>query len=61
MPEAGKIKAVGVSNYSAEQMRVAHAALAKRYSARLESGSIFIVAPQARSGRRPDTADLGAR
>jgi aryl-alcohol dehydrogenase-like predicted oxidoreductase len=28
--EAGKIKAVGVSNYSAEQMRVAHAALAKR-------------------------------
>lgn len=28
--EAGKIKAVGVSNYSAEQMRLAHAALAKR-------------------------------
>lgn len=28
--EAGKIKAVGVSNYSAEQMRTAHAALAKR-------------------------------
>jgi aryl-alcohol dehydrogenase-like predicted oxidoreductase len=28
--EAGKIKAVGVSNYSAEQMRVAHAALARR-------------------------------
>jgi len=28
--EAGKIKAVGVSNYSAEQMRVAHAALDKR-------------------------------
>jgi len=28
--EAGKIKAVGVSNYSAEQMRDAHAALAKR-------------------------------
>jgi aryl-alcohol dehydrogenase-like predicted oxidoreductase len=28
--EAGKIKAVGVSNYSAEQMRVAHEALAKR-------------------------------
>ena len=28
--EAGKIKAVGVSNYSAEQMREAHAALAKR-------------------------------
>jgi aryl-alcohol dehydrogenase-like predicted oxidoreductase len=28
--EAGKIKAVGVSNYSAEQMRIAHAALAKR-------------------------------
>jgi len=27
---AGKIKAVGVSNYSAEQMRIAHAALAKR-------------------------------
>jgi len=27
--EAGKIKAVGVSNYSAEQMREAHAALAK--------------------------------
>lgn len=27
---AGKIKAVGVSNYSAEQMREAHAALAKR-------------------------------
>lgn len=27
--EAGKIKAVGVSNYSAEQMRIAHAALAK--------------------------------
>lgn len=27
---AGKIKAVGVSNYSAEQMRVAHAALAQR-------------------------------
>ena len=28
--EAGKIKAVGVSNYSAEQMRVAHATLARR-------------------------------
>lgn len=28
--ESGKVKAVGVSNYSAEQMRVAHAALAKR-------------------------------
>jgi aryl-alcohol dehydrogenase-like predicted oxidoreductase len=28
--EAGKVKAVGVSNYSAEQMRQAHAALAKR-------------------------------
>ena len=28
--EAGKIKAVGVSNYSAEQMREAHSALAKR-------------------------------
>lgn len=28
--EAGKIKAVGVSNYSAEQMREAHAAPAKR-------------------------------
>jgi aryl-alcohol dehydrogenase-like predicted oxidoreductase len=28
--DAGKIKAVGVSNYSAEQMREAHAALAKR-------------------------------
>ena len=28
--EAGKIKAVGVSNYPAEQMREAHAALAKR-------------------------------
>lgn len=28
--EAGKVKAVGVSNYSAEQMRDAHAALAKR-------------------------------
>jgi aryl-alcohol dehydrogenase-like predicted oxidoreductase len=28
--EAGKIRAVGVSNYSAEQMRVAHAALAQR-------------------------------
>ncbi len=27
--EAGKVKAVGVSNYSAEQMRLAHAALAK--------------------------------
>jgi aryl-alcohol dehydrogenase-like predicted oxidoreductase len=27
---AGKIKAVGVSNYSAEQMRIAHAALARR-------------------------------
>lgn len=27
---AGKIRAVGVSNYSAEQMRVAHAALAQR-------------------------------
>ena len=27
---AGKVKAVGVSNYSAEQMREAHAALAKR-------------------------------
>lgn len=27
---AGKVKAVGVSNYSAEQMRQAHAALAKR-------------------------------
>lgn len=28
--EAGKVKAVGVSNYSAEQMREAHATLAKR-------------------------------
>jgi aryl-alcohol dehydrogenase-like predicted oxidoreductase len=28
--EAGKVKAVGVSNYSAEQMRIAHKALAKR-------------------------------
>jgi aryl-alcohol dehydrogenase-like predicted oxidoreductase len=28
--EAGKVKAVGVSNYSAEQMREAHAALATR-------------------------------
>jgi aryl-alcohol dehydrogenase-like predicted oxidoreductase len=28
--EAGKVKAVGVSNYSAEQMRTAHAALALR-------------------------------
>jgi aryl-alcohol dehydrogenase-like predicted oxidoreductase len=28
--EAGKIKAVGVSNYSAEQMRMAHAALGQR-------------------------------
>jgi aryl-alcohol dehydrogenase-like predicted oxidoreductase len=28
--EAGKVKAVGVSNYSAEQMQEAHAALAKR-------------------------------
>jgi aryl-alcohol dehydrogenase-like predicted oxidoreductase len=28
--ESGKVKAVGVSNYSAEQMREAHAALAKR-------------------------------
>ena len=28
--EAGKIKAVGVSNYSAEQMRLAHEELAKR-------------------------------
>ena len=28
--EAGKVRAVGVSNYSAEQMREAHAALAKR-------------------------------
>jgi len=28
--EAGKVKAIGVSNYSAEQMRIAHSALAKR-------------------------------
>jgi aryl-alcohol dehydrogenase-like predicted oxidoreductase len=28
--EAGKIKTIGVSNYSAEQMRLAHAELAKR-------------------------------
>jgi aryl-alcohol dehydrogenase-like predicted oxidoreductase len=28
--KAGKVKAVGVSNYSAEQMRLAHAALAQR-------------------------------
>src|SRR5205085_2491657 len=28
--EAGKIKAVGVSNYSAEQMRLAHAVLSSR-------------------------------
>src|SRR6476620_10071088 len=28
--EAGKVKAVGVSNYSAEQMRIAHASLADR-------------------------------
>ena len=29
---AGKVRAVGVSNYSAEQMRLAHAALAGRGS-----------------------------
>ena len=28
--ESGKVKAVGVSNYSAEQMRIAHTALARR-------------------------------
>jgi aryl-alcohol dehydrogenase-like predicted oxidoreductase len=28
--ESGKVRAVGVSNYSAEQMRLAHAALARR-------------------------------
>jgi aryl-alcohol dehydrogenase-like predicted oxidoreductase len=28
--EAGKVRAVGVSNYSADQLRVAHAALARR-------------------------------
>jgi aryl-alcohol dehydrogenase-like predicted oxidoreductase len=28
--EAGKVRAVGVSNYSAEQLRIAHAALARR-------------------------------
>lgn len=28
--EAGKVRAIGVSNYSAEQMRVAHAELARR-------------------------------
>jgi aryl-alcohol dehydrogenase-like predicted oxidoreductase len=28
--ETGKVRAVGVSNYSAEQMQIAHAALAKR-------------------------------
>ena len=28
--EAGKVRAVGVSNYSSEQLRVAHAALAER-------------------------------
>jgi aryl-alcohol dehydrogenase-like predicted oxidoreductase len=28
--EAGKVKAIGVSNYSAEQMRLAHAELARR-------------------------------
>jgi aryl-alcohol dehydrogenase-like predicted oxidoreductase len=28
--EAGKVKAIGVSNYSAEEMRLAHAELAKR-------------------------------
>jgi len=28
--DAGKVKAIGVSNYSAEQMRLAHAELAKR-------------------------------
>jgi aryl-alcohol dehydrogenase-like predicted oxidoreductase len=28
--QAGRVKAVGVSNYSAEQMRIAHAALARR-------------------------------
>lgn len=28
--ESGKVKAVGVSNYSAEQLRIAHAALARR-------------------------------
>jgi aryl-alcohol dehydrogenase-like predicted oxidoreductase len=28
--EAGKVRAVGVSNYAAEQLRIAHAALAKR-------------------------------
>jgi aryl-alcohol dehydrogenase-like predicted oxidoreductase len=28
--ESGKVRAVGVSNYSAEQMRIAHAALAER-------------------------------
>jgi len=28
--EAGRVRAIGVSNYSAEQMRIAHAALARR-------------------------------
>jgi aryl-alcohol dehydrogenase-like predicted oxidoreductase len=28
--EAGKVRAIGVSNYSAEQLRIAHATLAKR-------------------------------
>lgn len=37
--KAGKVKAVGVSNYSAEQMRAAHAALA-RYGIPLASNQI---------------------
>lgn len=44
--EAGKVRAVGVSNYSAEQMRIAHAALGAPASTAPDS-------PPA--GRQPET------
>ena len=46
--QAGKVQAVGVSNYSAEQMRIAHAALAgARRPVGLQPGGVFAAAPPA--------------
>jgi aryl-alcohol dehydrogenase-like predicted oxidoreductase len=50
--EAGKIRAVGVSNYTAEQMRIAHKALGRRGGeARIEPGAVLVAPPTAGGGR----------
>ena len=48
---AGQVRAVGVSNYSAGQMRQAHAALARRHPPRVQSGGVLAAAPPPRDER----------